>query len=161
MWKDIKNWEEIYQVNELGQVRNIKTGNLIHGDTNNAGYPRVGLYDNDRHQKLFRHRLVAEAFIPNPLNLKEINHKNGNKSDNTVENLEWITRTENEHHAHRNGLKPYTPFLVRWADGSVEKFEFTSQLSERLNLTAGAVKHWLKKRTRGYMNYGIRAIEYI
>jgi hypothetical protein len=68
-------------------------------------YLYVGLYDKPRKLLAPVHRLVAEAFIPNPDNKPEVNHINGIKTDNRAENLEWVTRKENEAHAFRIGLK--------------------------------------------------------
>lgn len=81
MWKDIPTREDVYEINENGDVRNKITGNLIKGDINNAGYYRVCLYKKPRKQRYFRHKLVAELFIPNPDNYKEVNHIDGNKGN--------------------------------------------------------------------------------
>lgn len=67
-------------------------------------YPKVRLFSNGRSIEKTIHRLVAEAFIPNPLGKTEVNHIDGNKLNNQVENLEWVTRSENELHAFRTGL---------------------------------------------------------
>lgn len=73
---------------------------------NRAGYYRVGLVKNGK-TKLFRvHRLVAEAFIPNPLNLPEVNHIDANKTNNAISNLEWVDRQRNIQHAADMGLMP-------------------------------------------------------
>jgi len=91
MWKDIKNWETYYEINELGQVRNKLTKHIKAIDTNSAGYKRVTLYNkayNPRSERFLLHRLVAMTFIPNPNNLPEVNHKDENKSNNSKDNLE-------------------------------------------------------------------------
>lgn len=72
--------------------------------TKPAGYRFVGLHRDGKTSYKHVHRLVAEAFIPNPLGLLEVNHKNGLKTDNRVENLEWVTRSENAQHAMDSGL---------------------------------------------------------
>jgi hypothetical protein len=71
-----------------------------------SGYRFVGLHKNQQVSYKHVHRLVAEAFIPNPENLLEVNHKNGNKADNNASNLEWTTRSANAQHAMDNGLNP-------------------------------------------------------
>ena len=106
MWKDIKGWEKLYEVNENGEVRNKLTGNLIVGDINNCGYHRVCLYNKQNipsKQRFFRHRLVAELFIPNPNNLPEVDHKDANRMNPSKENLEWVTHEENVKRAYARG----------------------------------------------------------
>lgn len=108
IWKDIKNYEGKYQISNTGMIRN-NYGKLLkpfnkHGkkkyDPNND-YLKIHLYKNKRKNIFSVHRLVAEAFIPNPYNLPQINHKNGIKNDNNVDNLEWCTCKENIIHYHR------------------------------------------------------------
>ena len=95
MWKNIPNWEW-YLINEQGKVLNTRTNRYLKGDINNIGYHRVILYDNKRKQRFFIHRLVATLFLPNPNNLPEVNHIDGNKDNNSVNNLEWCTTSENQ-----------------------------------------------------------------
>ena len=77
-----------YSVSEDGEIRNSK-GKIIKGEISNNGYRRVSLSNNDvKHKKMSVHRLVAETYIPNPHNYPEVNHKNENKLDNNVNNLE-------------------------------------------------------------------------
>ena len=100
----IKNWEN-YTIDEFGNVRNIKTQKYLKGALNGKGYLRVELHNNKKIKKFFIHRLVAEYFISNPLNKEQVNHKDGNKLNNNVENLEWVTNQENSNHAWKYGLK--------------------------------------------------------
>ena len=164
MWKPIKGWEEYYSVNELGEVKNNKTNKLIKGDVNNAGYYRVSLCDKTslRKGRYFRHRLVTEHFIDNPNNLSEVNHIDGDKSNNCVDNLEWIDRTDNERHSRRElGNKEYKPFKVIYEDGREEIYEFKSDLANVLGVTNASVKNYLHGKSKGYINYNIVSIEYI
>ena len=161
MWKNIPNWEEYYKINEYGEVKNKKTGNLISGDINNCGYHRVTLYHTSKKQRFFRHRLVAELFIPNLNHYKEINHKDGNKSNNHISNLEWCDRTHNERECRRLGLKEYKPFQVIYYNGKLKNFEFTPQLAEELGVTKRTIMNYLQGKSKRYKNFGIKSIRYI
>lgn len=104
MWKSIADG---YEVETSGQVRSLKSGTpqILKPRFSNSGYLYVGLWIDGVQKNRFIHKLVAQAFLPNPLNLPEVNHINGVKSDNRVENLEWCTRSENNCHAYATGLK--------------------------------------------------------
>lgn len=96
-----------YFITEDGRLFNQKTKRWYKG-TVRGGYLSYDLtVDNKRHSKQ-AHRLVAETFIPNPDNLPIVNHKDGNKLNNSVDNLEWVTPTQNLNHAYATGLKPRT-----------------------------------------------------
>ena len=165
LWKDIKNWETLYEVSDNGDVRNKKTGKLIVGDINNCGYYRVRLCDKNhtpQKQRFFRHRLVAETFIPNTGNLKQVNHISGDKSDNSINNLEWVTQKENELHSRKViGVKEYKPFVVIWDNNKEERFDVKSDLAVLVGLTVTSIKNWLHKKSKGYVNFGIKNIYYI
>ena len=103
MEKEIKNWEN-YTIDEFGKVKNKTTNKYLKGSLNSKGYLRVELHNNKKLKKFFIHRLVAEYYINNPLNKLQVNHKDGNKLNNCVENLEWVTNQENRNHAVRNNL---------------------------------------------------------
>lgn len=160
MWKNIPNWEW-YLINEQGKVLNTRTNKYLKGDINNIGYHRVTLYDNKRKQRFFIHRLVATLFLPNPNNLPEVNHIDGNKDNNNVSNLEWCNRVHNEHAARRIGLKEYKPFEVTFNDGSVKRYKFAPQLAFELNVTKRTIQNYLQDKSKGYKNKGIEKIQYL
>lgn len=112
IWKDIKGYEGVYKISNLGKINSLprkhSKGKILNPAKNNRGYLRVALCFEGKARYDSIHRLVAETFIPNPKNLTEVNHKDGNKLNNTVENLEWTTRTQNQIHAYRIGLRKTT-----------------------------------------------------
>lgn len=88
LWKDIKEYEGIYQVSNLGRVKRVETDRVLKGSKNKKGYLRVDLYKNGSQSNKRIHRLVAQAFIPNPENKSQVNHIDENKTNNVISNLE-------------------------------------------------------------------------
>jgi|JI9StandDraft_1071089.scaffolds.fasta_scaffold40654_3 hypothetical protein len=119
IWKDILELNSLYQVSNKGNIRvkkrivnspmikcgyRILTAKLIKTQDNHKGYKKVTISLNGKKNTFMAHRLVAKCFIENPLNKEQVNHKNGIKDDNRVENLEWCTGSENVRHAMKTGL---------------------------------------------------------
>ncbi len=100
IWKPIPEFPE-YSVSSLGRLLSFKSGEpkLMRTSPNHNGYPQAILYRNGRQHHQLVHRLTATAFIPNPENKPEVNHKNGDKEDGSVSNLEWATDSENKQHS--------------------------------------------------------------
>ncbi len=121
IWKDVKGYEGLYQVSNLGRVKSLKrivkrNGHnypikkevtLSQAVNKRTGYCMVNLYNNGVKVKSV-HRLVIGAFLKNIHNKKDTNHKDGIKTNNKLSNLEYATRSENEKHAYRIGLKKNT-----------------------------------------------------
>ena len=106
VWKDIKGYEGLYQISNQGRVKSVKKDLVMTPCVRQHGYLGIQLHGRGGHptrnMRTFSiHRLVAEAFIPNPENKSEVNHINEDKTDNRVENLEWMTHKENSSHATR------------------------------------------------------------
>ena len=93
-----------YAVSDLGNIKNIITGKVLKPFENGLGYKKVFLYNKPNRIQMYVHRLVALCFIDNSLNHKEVNHIDGNKNNNRLDNLEWCSRYENVQHAIIKGL---------------------------------------------------------
>ena len=106
-WRDVVGWEGLYKVSNKGQVKRLGCTNscnnerLLKPEIMKHGYQRYKLCDSGKTQKILAHRLVAEAFIPNPNNYPEVNHKDENPSNNCVENLEWCNHAYNMNYGTR------------------------------------------------------------
>ncbi len=121
IWKDVVGYDSLYKVSNFGRVRGVgkqatdktpfwqikllKKDKINSQSKNKWGYLGVTLYKDGIGQRFQVHRLMMIAFIPNPENKPQVNHKDGVKDNNTLENLEWNTRSENQKHAFRIGLK--------------------------------------------------------
>ena len=104
IWEDVRGYEGLYKVSSMGKVKSLKWGKerILRPEKNNKGYLRVTLCKDGKNKRFYVHRLVAEAFIPNPNNLPCINHKDENPLNCNVENLEWCTQKENVNYGTRN-----------------------------------------------------------
>ena len=128
IWVDIEEFIGRYQVSNLGNVRSIIDN---HGKEKcqlkvpypcKKGYWYVQLFVKDVHYRDSLHRLVAKAFLPNPDNKKTVNHIDGNKANNRVENLEWVTYSENLLHAYSTGLKQGQQHYIGIKVGDTSKY---------------------------------------
>ena len=138
VWKDIVGYEGLYQVSDKGRVRSLKFGKerILRSRRDGCGYLQVILCKNGE-MKTFRiHRIVAQAFILNPNNLPEVNHKDENKINNSVENLEWCDRKYNNNFGtinQRRAEKRSKPVLQYTKTGKFVK-EWKSLMDVQRNL---------------------------
>lgn len=163
IWKDIKGYEERYQVSNLGRVRSktrktkfgvgyrIYEGQILKQADDKDGYKKIGLSKNGRKRRFFVHRLVGETFIPNEENKPQINHKNGIKYDNNLTNLEWVTPSENTLHGFeklgRKGNNGGQNKEVEQYDKNRKKvgeFESLSAAAENQGVTVQAISYAVK-----------------
>lgn len=123
----IKGYEGLYKVSPEGTVTSFKRGKIrILKPENSRGYLRARLYKDAEVKNFLVHRLVALAFIENPENKPQINHIDGNKLNNSVENLEWCTASENCRHAVSTGLDPNSKITLQFSLAGEFIKEFTS-----------------------------------
>lgn len=106
IWRPIEKTKGFIEVSSEGRVRSLLKGSphILKEQVDNKGYLRARMTIERERISIKVHREVAKAFIPNPDNLPQVNHKDGNKQNNRVDNLEWCTSKENAHHAIENGL---------------------------------------------------------
>ncbi len=112
-WRDIKGYEGRYAISSTGRVKTVERHKsdgryqaeaIRKTEYDSNGYEFVLLYDNEGYRRHSVHTLVAKAFIDNPCEKSQVNHIDGNKKNNVVDNLEWVTCSENQRHAYRTGL---------------------------------------------------------
>ena len=115
VWKTIPGYEGRYEVSNWGRVLSKRTNLFIKPNLMDHGYVCVHLYSGGKHTRTVKtiHQLVAQAFIANPFNCGEVNHKNFLRRDNRVENLEWVTRKQNVAHAIAAGRRAHPEKRVR------------------------------------------------
>lgn len=161
-WRDIKGYEGIYQVSNLGRIKVLDhLVNAVHGSkrmikgkihkicegSKSCNYLTVNL---QHHPKLV-HRLVAEAFIPNPNSYTEINHKDENTYNNCVDNLEWCTREYNcnyGNHSKNASISQSSIIIAVYPDGHKQQFRGRKEVAKYFNTSPMYVSHWIT----GYRN---------
>lgn len=150
-WKDVDGFDGIYRVNKSGDVYSAYINRTLRWLNVGNGYFAVQLYcgkvnGKKKYKLQYIHRLVAMAFIDNPDNFPEVNHKDGNKANNSLDNLEWVTGLQNKRHAIETGLSKKKKKKVIRSDGVV----FDS-ISEAAKSVDGDVSN-ISKTCRGIWN---------
>ena len=111
--RDVVGYEGLYSIDIFGNVTRLSDNKEMKQQMNKFGYVNVSLRKNGKQKQHKVHRLIANAFIPNPQNKEQVNHIDGNKAHNVVWNLEWCTCKENINHAVKTGLNPKcTPIRI-------------------------------------------------
>lgn len=160
IWKDIEGFEGLYQVSNMGRVKSLRRNIILKSQIARSGYKRIQLYNNKGYKHFQIHRLVATAFISNPDNLPQVNHKDENKANNCVDNLEWCTPEYNHNYGtinirisqkqlnHKNKSKIVLQYSL---DGTFIK-EWKSTMDVERNL--GFAHTHISECCRGEQAYG-------
>lgn len=163
-WKEVSGFERFYLVSNTGRVKSMSKFKGTNFSVfcpekemkirdNGLGYMIITLRNNSFIKRFYIHRLVAMLFISNPENKKEVNHKDGNKSNNDYSNLEWSTRLENEAHAWSTGLKTNKnegnkrskPVIQMSLDGTfIKEWPSISELSRQFGYATGHISKCCK-----------------
>ena len=170
IWKDIQGYEGKYQVSNTGLVRSMNFNHItglvktIAQKTDRYGYKVVQLHNNGERKHITVHRLVAKTFIPNENKLPQINHIDGNKSNNSVLNLEWCTGKENMEHGRKNGLFKNTEIAsikrrievtcASKTSGYIEYFPSQSHAAKAIGATVSEISEVVRgnrKSTHGFL----------
>lgn len=165
IWRDVLNFEGYYQVSNLGRVRSVdrfvnykkgfnskalKKGRLLSPKISNKGYLHLTLMKEGKNYYKSVHRLVAEAFIPNPNNLPYINHINENKIDDRVENLEWCTPKHNVEVYHESRIKIYQYDLK---GNFIKTWNSITKAAKSVNGDKTGIGHCCHNELKTYMGY--------
>lgn len=174
MWKQIEGYEGYYEVSDSGEVRSLdryivdSTGKkrLLKGSVmkltesktkrKGNGYSVVNLRKNHTSWVVPVHVLVARAFIPNPYDMPTVNHKDGDKQNNCVSNLEWVSYSDNNAHALRTGLRnPRGNVIIQYTlDGEyVATYKSACEAERVTGFSRGAISHCLNGRTNQSFGY--------
>ena len=153
VWKEIKDFED-YFISSEGRVKSAKNNNvkLLKERITKFGYIRVVLYKDNSSNEILIHRLVASHFIDNAENKPQVNHKNLNKSDNRVQNLEWNTRSENIQHSYANGRNKKSKKIIKLSNPYVV-YDSIVQASIKTGISKTAIANCingLSKTSGGY-----------
>ena len=147
MWKQIKN--ENYSINEEGKIRNDKTNKILKPRLNKKnGYYYVDLWKNNKGKKYTIHRLLAEAFISNPESKPTIDHKDGNRQNNNLNNLRWATYSEQNSRFNTIGIRSEKVKITK-QNGEIIIFDSIKKCSEYFNCNISNISQMIKKGTFG------------
>jgi len=176
-WKDIKGFENIYQVSNLGRVRSLDRvvvtknghgmkfkGKMLKFREDRYGYHYLSMYNKKTFTKK-PHRLVAETFIPNPKNYKQVNHIDRVKTNNKIDNLEWCDASHNIQHSMEIGLRvydkvgedmytsTYTEDQVREVINMLNQDKSHSEISQKVGMTKGNIYNIKKRKSWKHLSH--------
>lgn len=157
MLKDIKGLEGLYSISDTGEVWKMSRCQkqyVIKQQLNYKGYHKVTLRVKGKRYVFRVHRLVAQAFIPNPKKKPQVNHKDGNKDNNCVENLEWVTDEENRIHAIKNNLTNIRkhPVALLYKGNEIARYNSVLEAQKLTNGKYGKVGYRISKEYKDHHN---------
>ena len=148
-WKDIPGYEGLYAVSNNGRVMNVRSGRILKEHITKFGYKRIGIYKNGVCRMFIVHRLVAQAFLPNPDNLPEVNHKDEDKTNNSVDNLEWCDRSYNNNYGTRKERERDTKMKNEWWTGlSRKEYQREYYIKNKSKVLEKQKEHYIKNRSK-------------
>lgn len=176
IWKDINGFEGLYKVSSLGRVKSLGNGKstctnykqerILKANIKKNGYVHIKLNKNGKRYYYSIHRLVADNFLINHENKREVNHKDGNKLNNELSNLEWVTTSENQKHAYQKCLqvaikdkdnKQSISIVQLNLDGTfVKKWDSIKQVKREIGLNSFGIIKCCKKEKRYKTAYGYK-----
>lgn len=154
MWKPIKDFPN-YEVSDSGEFRNVITGRILKFKPNERGYLYTNLSKNSKYKTHKVHRVVAETFIPNPENKPQVNHIDGDKMNNAVRNLEWVTQSENIRHMIKLGLSPQAVRVVQYSlEGNyIQTFDSLTQAATAVRGNTDSIRKTCEGLQRQHKQY--------
>lgn len=148
--KSVPGYEGLYSVSDDGRVFSHVSNRELKPKTDRYGYKVVTLFKDGKSHHITVHRIVAKTFIPNPLSKRCVNHINEIKTDNRVENLEWVTVKENDNHGTRNirmsNSKCKKPVIHTLPDGTFEYFKGVKDASRQTGKSHSSIAAWCQGR---------------
>ena len=142
-WKSIEGFEGLYLINDVGQVLSLRRNKILKPTLDRYGYEKIVLSKEGKSFYRTIHRLVAQAFIPNPHNFKTVNHINEVKTDNRAVNLEWLSIADNDNHGTRNermaNTKSKSPVEQILSDGTTVKYKGVKDASRKTGINRNCI----------------------
>ena len=157
--KDIKGYEGLYAITSCGKVWSYRAQKFLSQRKNNDGYLLVNLYKNGTMKTYSVHRLVAEAYIPNPENKTEINHKDENKEHNWLSNLEWTTHKENINYGTRTTKAAAKLSKPVYCEELNKVFSSTIEAAHQLGIDQGSISKCCRGKRKTCGGYTWRYIQ--
>ena len=155
-WEDVPGYVGIYKISNLGRTKRIRimSEKIIKPWVSRTGYWQVGLHKNGKKKNYNLHRLLAIVFLPNPNCLKQVNHKDGDKINCSLENLEWCTASQNSRHAY-DVLKapPSKPIVQKIKDGEIVNRWFSGMDAVRAGFESSGITRCCKGENKTHKGY--------